>query len=443
MRGHPATASAIKPAVVAWQRQRSLPASRRFGGGIAALLTIVLLHVAGLSRFLAELAGAGDALPLLLWLLCYVAAAAALLARRDLASILRAQPLLVALLAFAALSIVWSPLRDLSILGRIVHLLGSTILAVALGACVPIGTLLRAIGAALAILVIGGLAAALVLPDHGRQLYDGVFVWKGLQGDKNAFGSTATLAMILFTVRGLTVSGSAPGLSWLAAALSLAALFFSHSATSLAALVISVLVLIILLAPIILRLSPQISLLTLVLLGLAFAALLAASGLDTVLAIAGRSSDFTGRSEIWQGAWALVHKQPWLGYGYGTIWFPADSFGEETQRAFLGTTWSAAHAHNGFLQVASELGIPAAVAACAYAILGTARAMRCYLERTTPLLLLIVGLQIAFLVGNLFEARLMVSRNLEWILFVALTVALTRLSDARSNEQPRYGRAGA
>jgi O-antigen ligase len=117
--------------------------------------------------------------------------------------------------------------------------------------------------------------------------------------------------------------------------------------------------------------------------------------------------------------------RPMLGYGYGALWFPRSGF-EDTQHSLLGLTWTAYHAHNGFLQLASEIGLPAAVLATSFAVISLVEVIRLFYLRESPYLLWVIAFQVAFLIANTFEALLLVDRNLNWILFVALPLSVHR-----------------
>jgi len=76
----------------------------------------------------------------------------------------------------------------------------------------------------------------------------------------------------------------------------------------------------------------------------------------------GRSGDLTGRGEVWTQTWKLILDKPLTGYGYGTLWYPTER-SQHIQQSLLDFTWLVFHAHNGFLQVASEIGLPLAFVA--------------------------------------------------------------------------------
>jgi exopolysaccharide production protein ExoQ len=57
----------------------------------------------------------------------------------------------------------------------------------------------------------------------------------------------------------------------------------------------------------------------------------------------------SGRTELWDVVWRDVCAQPWLGYGYGAYW--------TSDRVHRGAVeWAPTSAHNGYLDIAAELG---------------------------------------------------------------------------------------
>jgi O-antigen ligase len=68
---------------------------------------------------------------------------------------------------------------------------------------------------------------------------------------------------------------------------------------------------------------------------------------------------FTGRSDIWVMAFDHIAERPLTGYGYGAFWtLESTKFGSEDLENWAG---SAAHAHNGYIEAALNLGIPGLV----------------------------------------------------------------------------------
>lgn len=68
---------------------------------------------------------------------------------------------------------------------------------------------------------------------------------------------------------------------------------------------------------------------------------------------------FTGRVEIWKFALKNIYDHPWIGFGFDSFWYsPFVYFGEKDFEA----TWDVhgvIHGHNGYVDIALTMGIPA------------------------------------------------------------------------------------
>lgn len=332
------------------------------------------------------------------------------------------RPLLLAVLAAALASALWSIAPVLTI-QRALHLTGTTLVGVYIALALPAARLLGLLARVLGLLVAGGVVLAIVAPEYGRQIYEGTQVWSGLQGDKNNFGLTAALAALLFATRPFFRGASSHRAYAPLIALAVVALVMSNSATALGALLAGCAVVAAFLVPVLARV-PALGV-ALASLGatLLAAAALASVGFAEAFGLFGRSTELTGRAELWAAVTALIERHRLLGVGYGALWFPRPG-DELAQMAVLGTYWGAYHAHNGLLQIASELGIPATLAVIVLVVQTLLEPVRLFWRTFSPFALWVTGFQAALIVNNVFEARWFVDRSFAWVLFVALTTAL-------------------
>jgi O-antigen ligase len=83
-----------------------------------------------------------------------------------------------------------------------------------------------------------------------------------------------------------------------------------------------------------------------------------------VASVLGNDNPLNGRTFIWDGARTILRERPITGYGYAVVWGrSADTLLPHIPITARGTSVSA---HNSIVNVATELGIPAALLACAY-----------------------------------------------------------------------------
>lgn len=75
---------------------------------------------------------------------------------------------------------------------------------------------------------------------------------------------------------------------------------------------------------------------------------------DSVFGLIGRDPTFTGRSAIWQLAAHYIAQRPLLGYGYASFWNVGDN---ASKHIFYSIGWVTPDAHNGYLDLALQLGL--------------------------------------------------------------------------------------
>ncbi len=371
---------------------------------------------------------AGGVLPQLitpLWLVLYLGAFLGLMFRHGINWItwlVRYRILLVLLLIGTIVSVSWSIDAQVSA-ERVIHLIGSSLIAIYIGFTIPLLITLRIFAVVLGLTMLVSIGTALALPDLGIESYEGTQVWRGVFNSKNDLGFWAGAGVLLY----ITLSESfhsVPSkiLCFLMAGLSLGVLVLSHSATSLLAMLFAgSLSLYLYIAS-----RFQLGFIRMSFIAVLFVALtaLAVANIETT-ELVGRSGDLTGRGEVWRQVLGLIWDHPLTGVGYGSLWFPTDAT-IWIQQSFFDFTWIVYHAHNGLLQVASEIGIPLALIAILMVAQQLIEIFYCQYERQQVGVLFVLGFVIAFLISNYAEARFLVTRELFWIFFVALPISMLR-----------------
>lgn len=115
-------------------------------------------------------------------------------------------------------------------------------------------------------------------------------------------------------------------------------------------------------------------------------------------------------------------ERPWLGHGFGVVW----GLGELSWLPGFESTVTAVHAHNGFLNLATELGLVGAAAAIGHVLVTLYRCLRLLTARPSSFALFGCALVLAFVVINLAEVRLFAPLLPDWMVFVAISVAAAR-----------------
>lgn len=411
-------------------------------GTHGALIVLVLTILLGTGVVPTVAAFAGGALPMLvtpLWLLLYIGAFVGLMFTYGinwLSWIVRYRILLVLLLLGAVVSVSWSIDAHVSA-ERVVHLLGSSLIAIYIGFTLPLLLTLRVFSIALVAMVLASIVAAVVLPTLGIENYEGQPVWRGVFNSKNDLGFWAAVGVLLY----VTLSDSVntvfvKALCMTMAVVCLGTLYMSHSATSLVAMLLAgSLSLYLYIAS-----RFQLGFFRMLVIAALFVALtgLAIANIETS-ELVGRSGDLTGRGEVWRQVINLIGNYPLTGVGYGALWFPTDDT-LWIQQSLFDFTWIVYHAHNGLLQVASEIGTPLAVIALLMVIQQLIEIFYCQYERQQVGVLFVLAFTVAFLISNFAEARFLITRELFWIFFLALPISMLRqinlIGNTQISEQP-------
>jgi len=363
------------------------------------------------------------ALVTLLWLGMYSFATVGLFAAHGInwaTWLVRYRLPLICLLAGSTFSIAWSIDTNLSI-ERCIHLVGSSLVALYIGFTLPLKRLLTISGLTLGALMTISALAAILIPELGLEFYEGKLVWMGVLASKNTLGFWSAISILLLISLSLWPGSTAQRLLYVFfTGMALLCLYFSQSATSLLSLITASIVMLYLYSAFSLRMSMLAMLLlgalAVTLIGIAF------YFIDTAELI-GRSGDLTGRADVWAQTWQVILDRPLTGFGYGTIWYPTEQ-SLWIQKSLTDFTWTVFHAHNGLLQLASEIGLPLTALALVMIVQQLVELIYCQYQRQQMGVLFVLGFMVALLVSNYSEARLLVNRELYWIFFIALPISM-------------------
>ncbi len=392
-----------------------------------ALLVLLIALVQGTSTTLSlayHFARPLESLVNVVWLGTYVLATAGLFASFGINWItwlFRYRLLLMILLVGVIASTLWS-LDNILTLERSVHLVGSTMIAFYIGFSVPLSRIVSISALVFSILMAASVAMALGLPEYGTESYEGSIVWRGVMTAKNTLGFWSCIScMLCVAMMWRTSKVFLKTMLWcLGLGLSLLCLYKSESATSLLALGISGVIVSGLVIAHRFRLG-LISTLALALLAVGVVVIMFQQ-INTAELI-GRSGDLTGRGDVWQQTWKIILDRPLTGYGYGTLWYPTES-SQYIQQSLLDFTWLVYHAHNGFLQVASEIGLPLACIALLMVLQQMIEVVYCQYQRQQSGTLFVIAFSAALLLSNYSEARFLVNREMYWIFFIAMPISM-------------------
>jgi exopolysaccharide production protein ExoQ len=275
-----------------------------------------------------------------------------------------------------------------------------------------------AIGAALSLFY------AMAIPSVGRHIggeFDGA--WRGIYAQKNNFSTTMTLTMLIFFI--LSLGNRNPTerlLSRLGLLFSVAMIILS---TSKSGLIVFITLLIILIASRLFRWRGTRSVLILDLTGLTLL------GLGAVLSVTwqaiviglGKDPTLSARTYIWAGSMEKISQQPILGYGRAAFWVP-DSIPAWEVGALSSPGFIPSHAHNGFLDVALELGMVGLGLFTVGAIATFGMALRRAYKASEPEDWWPFAFLVLMLMSNMTESVLMIRTTIYWVLYMVLFLSL-------------------
>lgn len=342
---------------------------------------------------------------------------------------------LVAFMTWLGLSTFWSVRPDKTITETAIQLL-----LVAAGVLISIGrtwlqtlTLFATTGAAFLAL---NLAVSVAVPSIG-QAAQGPYVnaYRGLFVDKNLFAFFAVivfgagLVLLLDAVRSRQVRA----LDVARPLLAIATVVIANSATALVLSVVTVVLALVLTwlgrarRPLLVPVAG-----TLLLAG--SAAWLVFTNWSLLLVSLGRSPTLTGRTRIWYAVELAIRERPVLGYGWKALWID----GDPTTITIWAHNYRVPfyHAHNGYLDIAAQLGIVGLVLAVGFVGQVAAAGSRTMLAAGTSastwpvLVVLVVALYNSTEVVGLTTAV--------WVVLVALSCQLSpvRKEDACTSPTP-------
>jgi exopolysaccharide production protein ExoQ len=130
----------------------------------------------------------------------------------------------------------------------------------------------------------------------------------------------------------------------------------------------------------------------------------------------GRSSDLTGRTELWDAVISMIHKHPVLGFGFSGFWKDASSESAVVETHIL---WTPTYSHNGYLEITLSLGLLGMFLFLVAFVKGARHAWWHARNGKTVLDLWPLAFLIFFAIHNMAECTIAWQNCLEWSVFVA------------------------
>jgi exopolysaccharide production protein ExoQ len=386
-------------------------------------------HIVDLST--AESSSAGSAQMQLIWLAIYVVTLLRVAPHwRETIGVMRANLTFCIFASLAVVSMLWSA-DPLISLRHSMAFVFCTLFGIDLARRYTLRQQLGLIGATLWIAILFSCFVQLVAPNFvlpatfGESNIVDNGAWIGIFHQKNIFGHVLAVAGVL-TVSQITFNRKTLLLAVVSLGICFAVIGKVESETALVAICATAFLLFSLL---ILRLRRR-ALSTLGSgIGLIASSLLVAALLnrDLLASLVGRTSNLTGRTDVWALVFESIARRPLLGYGFGAFW--QTSYDSHRIDALLG--WTVPSSHNVYIDIVVQLGFAGLGLFCvAYgtAFVRAISAMRGSQDPAArwPLAYILLATIYGFSESDLFAAS-----SLYWVLFTAACITATRYAPVR------------
>jgi len=336
--------------------------------------------------------------------------------------------LLAAFVLLAFLSCLWTEVPALAF-RRSIAMTGTTLFGIALAVRLSLEEQLRLLSWLFRILAVLSLACVFLLPRYGISWESPAHEWRGVFGYKNVLGSFMALSMLVEWQLPAPTRYSKI-LNRLALLLSAVLLYFSNSMTPAVALAGTfLLVEIYKVARWRLRIPLYATILVILLTVSSGAVAFFASG-DAVAGIIGRSTELTGRTNIWGSVVPYILERPILGYGFSGFWGGAFAGSSNIDRAMGGIIM---YSHNGYIETFLALGLLGFGLTLAFLGVAVKRAYYFSQRRESSASLWPLAFILFFVMHNFGEATILL-QDLQWGVCVAV-VASTGMALLANEEQ--------
>jgi exopolysaccharide production protein ExoQ len=362
----------------------------------------------------------GSAISQLILSLCYLSVAGVLVPYyRETLYVLRRNWVLVALVFLALVSVSWAPIPAFA-LRRAIAALGTTLFGITLAVRLSLVEQLRLLSWLCRTIAVLSLACVILLPSYGISATP-EHQWQGVFGYKSVLGFVMALS-ILVEWQLPTPTTFSRTLNRLALVLSAVLLFFASSLTPTLALLWSLLLVeVYKFAVQRLRISQAVTVLAMLVMVWSGVAIFLTNG-ERITNALGRSSDLTGRTEIWSWVADSILERPLLGHGYSGFWSGVSAASAGLDQAAGGVVM---YAHNGYLEVLLNLGIVGFALTLAFLGAGIRRASYWFDRNPRSVRLWPLAFMLFFLFQNFAECTILL-QDLEWAICVAVVASTDR-----------------
>lgn len=335
-------------------------------------------------------------------------------------------PVLAAVILMAPLSLLWT-INLSETAERSIAIVGSSLFGVYLGWRFTLGRMIYLLAVALTVAAILSLVAIFLVPSVGiDQTGAWSGYWRGVHFHKNGLGAASSLGALIIGYALADSRGGTRLFLGFGFVLSLVLMVGSGSTTALLSAVC--MGAIALWARRLQKLPTEVPVLTIIVIFAVLALALEFFGIEafeSTLEFFGKNPNVSGRLPLWTILWnGYIESHFWLGYGYEAFWTPESKQVLEISRKLYYTPH---YAHNGIMESWINGGVVLVFLALLMLILTTFKSTllvsRWRVLAISSFPLVYCGY---FILTNVTESTVMYRNSLNWVIFVALTVFVSK-----------------
>jgi|HubBroStandDraft_2_1064218.scaffolds.fasta_scaffold49484_2 exopolysaccharide production protein ExoQ len=335
---------------------------------------------------------------------------------RDAARSLLRNPALACLLLLACASALWAESPDL-VFRRALGLVGASLFGIVFASYYPFEKQLGILRWAFRIGATATLLLFVVSPSRALSAPGGGGAYRGIFPHKNILGATMALAFLVeWYLR--ERQGWAKILRLLSFCAYGALLIASNSMTSIVT-VVAALGAVWTFRSLHTRFQIPAWALGLYLTAGIGAAALTGIGAADVVGLLGRSSDLTGRTELWSAVFESILEKPLLGFGFSGYWKGASSSSDNVQGQI---GWAPTYSHDGYLEIMLSLGLVGLLLVICILVTLFKRSWRRSEEGDSPLDSWPLAVFFFVAIHNVTECTIAWQNCLEWSVCVAAVI---------------------
>lgn len=332
------------------------------------------------------------------------------------------EKLILILLLLCLCSFLWSDLPNNSLRSSIIACQTASF-SIYFASCYTFKQQIKLLAIALGIAMILSLFYTLLFPQLAIHSDELAGAWRGIYAQRNVLAQVASCSVLIFWLLFLT-ERKYFYVALIGLLLSLALVVLSGSKTGLAVTIISIF-----LYPLYKTFRWQdikiILLINILLLVIGSSIVLVANNKAILTGNLGRDATLTGRTEIWAATVDKIEQRPWLGYGREVFWNPNSGIPQKIARELGGAeNYIPPHAHNGFLDLITDLGLAGLLLFLLSFVVTYWRACNRIRYGNSPEDIWPVMYLSFFILYNLTEGSIMKHNSALWAIYITVALAV-------------------